>query len=276
MGTPAAGPSPDFVITADGELVSSRDLEGGQDDAEGTGDLVADLVLSEPPRRERPEDRVGRAPQGGTPSSAPTGAGPGGRTGPPPQAPAGASPPPPSPAPRTPNGNVPFAQPTVRGADGTPVIPGRPVSGVHGRPAAPPSPPPDAGRDRSLEIDDRSLAEQTFDALPVEGGGFHEEQTEGAQAHLGPPRGRPSAPTPGRLSRPVRERNRAATQDMPSAGPSAGTRSPSQQAEVLYREAIKAASVGDVAAARRHLRLALSYDPQNPQYRRAWTRLGSG
>jgi hypothetical protein len=113
----------------------------------------------------------------------------------------------------------------------------------------------------------------------------------GASAHpsvtgVGPARGagsapaapgpvRPGQPTPGAFrpraqARPIRERSRGVQN--PIEGPAAGGDpglNLSQKAELLYREALGEAAVGNVTAARRHLQLALSFAPRHPQYLRA-------
>jgi len=74
----------------------------------------------------------------------------------------------------------------------------------------------------------------------------------------------------------VRERSRAvpASPEASAAGSDSGLNL-SQKADLLYREALKEAAVGNVAAARRHLQLALSFAPRHPQYMRALQSLKS-
>lgn len=68
-------------------------------------------------------------------------------------------------------------------------------------------------------------------------------------------------------------RNRAIKEKHRPAEPQSMERTDAR-AERLYEEAKKAATAGDVPAARRHLQLALTYAPGNARFRRALERLG--
>lgn len=301
----ASGAEPDFVITADGELVSSRDLHHTPGPAEGTGDLVGDLVLAGPPApaaattppADRPEHHAGQAP----------GSGPVPRPAGPPSPPMHQAPAPPPRAPAPPvqawHSSGPHSPPPVprppNPADGTPmVIAGRPVSSPsqaapsdRDGPKGPtgPSQPADSVAS-GLEIDSRSLAEQTFDHLPSLESQNLSPRVPGSRRPSLEKTG-PETPgwRPASRPRPIRERNRSTAPSVaPMEAPAPATRGPmpswaqtpaaaatqDPRAEQLYREAIKAASVGDVGSARRHLQLALTYAPRNPRYQRALERLG--
>lgn len=165
---------------------------------------------------------------------------------------------------------------------------------------------PISSNDVEMELDDRSLADIAFESstnLPVleshdvDTGGLFDRRERGRRERRPPPpapRGgpqptvhglSPSGPEPaaGRAgaenpsgfrpraqARPVRERARGLpSRPSDASGGNDPALSLSQKAELLYQEALKEISAGDLAAARRHLQLALSFSPRHPQYTRA-------
>jgi len=127
-------------------------------------------------------------------------------------------------------------------------------------------------------IDDRSLAEQTFDHIPIDPNWFGEERTEHETAFSPEPNKPRREPPPGpRVPAPKFSpavTNRAIKEKHRADRPAAPAEPADPRAERLYAEAKKAASAGDVPAARRHLKLALTYAPGNERFRRALERLG--
>ncbi len=261
---PPSATQPDFVLTEDGELVAADRSPDEEDD------LAQDLVL------EGPADG---------PSSPPV----------PPPAPPSVAPPvtPERAGIRTPQ---PSAIPTIQG---TPL------------PRVEPTAKAEDSIDLDIELDDRSLADIAYESsMNLPQVGLTESVDLDSVDVVDPPppartagpapvptvRGAPEAPghrvrpsntgaasvmgmgerqratstfRPRVMNRPVREKARTdAFAGSTPVDPAI------QQAELLYQEALKEAAVGNVAAARRHLQLALTYVPQHPQYIRALHSLG--
>jgi len=121
------------------------------------------------------------------------------------------------------------------------------------RPQPPPAPraPPDAARRPPRAISPADTV--------VKGVGHRE--TEGADRYQ--PRVAP---------RPIKERGRYRA--APQAAQGGG--SLQQKADLLFQEALKEIAVGNLEGARRHLKLAVSFSPQDPRIQGALHNLGTG
>ncbi|MEM6368918.1 MAG: hypothetical protein AAGD10_13620 [Myxococcota bacterium] len=282
---------PDFVIGPDGQLVPTRDIQSADlrtPEAHIPGTRPASKVEPQPPappaRRGPPpppaatgatHPPVRRAPP--TPAGrAPASTGPGAATRPPPAA--------------TPRASGPQPQPPV-------------LRGTPDRRTAPLGPPTADvdwdGRSEEIEFDDRSLAEVAFEVT----GSFEALEVPKLAPPVARNRPSPARPTPEATRRPPRGispsetvvrgvgqregesearfqprvaprpikergRHRAGGQTATSGG------SLQQKADWLYQEALKEIAVGNLDGARRHLKLAVSFAPQDARIQSALQNLG--
>ena len=75
---------------------------------------------------------------------------------------------------------------------------------------------------------------------------------------------------PSAISRPIKERSRTQSQ----AKPPEGNTGMAAKAASFYEEALEAQRAGDAAAAVRHLKMAITFNPNEPRYQELLSKLG--